>query len=126
MAKIGFEFPRDESQQWDGFNEAGIEHFSGSPFRSLGREATQNTSDAQKVGVPAHISIKRITAQTTSVPNVTELRNAIKSCQAEAVAEGDKAKRFFDTALEIISKPKLSILQIADCRYQYQRCHWTL
>src|SRR3546814_10060263 len=62
MTKVGFEFPRDESQQWDGFNEPGIEHFSGSPFRSLGREGTQNTVDAAK-GLPARIDIRRIRSE---------------------------------------------------------------
>lgn len=114
MAKIGFEFPRDDSQQWDGFNDTGMEHFSGSPFRSLGREGTQNTSDAAKKGVPARISIRRILVPTSSIPNVTELRDAIKCCQAGAKAEGDKAKLFFDSAHELISKPKISILQFAD------------
>ncbi len=114
MAKIGFEFPVDESQQWDGFNAAGIEHFSGSPFRSLGREATQNTSDAAKNGVPARISIKRVSVPTVSIPNISELRGAIKSCRDGAAGESEKAKIFFDNAVDIISKSKISVLQIAD------------
>ena len=69
MAKIGFEFPRDESQQWDGFNEPGIEHFAGSPFRSLGREATQNTLDAGKLS-PARIDIRRIDVRMSAILEV--------------------------------------------------------
>jgi hypothetical protein len=30
--KIGWNHPVDASDQWDGFNEPGIEHFSGSPI----------------------------------------------------------------------------------------------
>jgi hypothetical protein len=115
MTRIGFEFPRDESQQWDGFNEAGIEHFSGSPFRSLGREGTQNTSDAaKKSGVPARIHIRRISVPTSSIPGIGDLRGAIKRCQVSAQTEGEKAAQFFENAFAIITKPKVSILQFAD------------
>jgi hypothetical protein len=114
MAKIGFEFPLDESQQWDGFNDSGIEHFSGSPFRSLGREGTQNTTDAAKKGVPAIIRVRRINISTSEIPNVSELRSAMKACHAASVDEAEKAKQFFENAISILSKPKISILQFAD------------
>jgi len=114
MAKIGFEFPLDESQQWDGFNDSGIEHFSGSPFRSLGREGTQNTTDAAKKGVPAIIKVRRINIATSEIPNVSELRAAMKACENASSAEGEKAKQFFDNAVTILSKPKISVLQFSD------------
>jgi hypothetical protein len=44
--QIGFEFPVDPSDQWDGFNHAGMEFFTGSPYAALGREVTQNVLDA--------------------------------------------------------------------------------
>ena len=43
---IGWTHPIDESDQWDGFNEPGIEHFSGSPIRHLAREVVQNSLDS--------------------------------------------------------------------------------
>src|SRR3546814_10846364 len=86
MTKVGFEFPRDESQQWDGFNEPGIEHFSGSPFRSLGREGTQNTVDAAK-GLPARIDIRRIDVPTDSIPGADGLRKALELCAQERSEE---------------------------------------
>src|SRR3546814_8628030 len=98
MTKVGFEFPRDESQQWDGFNEPGIEHFSGSPFRSLGREGTQNTVDAAK-GLPARIDIRRIDVPTDSVPGADGLRKALELCAQEAPHEGEKAEKLFGEAL---------------------------
>lgn len=114
MEKIGFEFPRDASQQWDGFNEPGMEHFAGSPFRSLGREGTQNTCDAAKKGVPARIRIRRISVATSGIPGVSELKQAIKSCATGAVAEAERASRFFEGATDLLSKPKISVLQFAD------------
>lgn len=114
MAKIGFEFPLDDSQQWDGFNDSGIEHFSGSPFRSLGREATQNTTDAAKKGVPAIIRVRRINIPTDEIPDITELHSAMKACQSASAAEGEKASQFFENAVNLLSKPKISVLQFAD------------
>lgn len=113
MAKIGFLFPLDGSQQWDGFNEPGIEHFAGSPFRSLGREGTQNSLDAAKAA-PARIRVRRIDVPTASVPGIDGLRHAIQKCQAGAAEEGEKAKIFFDNATAILSKPKISVLQLSD------------
>lgn len=113
MTKVGFEFPRDESQQWDGFNEPGIEHFSGSPFRSLGREGTQNTVDAAK-GSPARINISRLDVATGSIPDLKGLRHVVELCAEEAPNEGEKAERFFGDALSILGKPKVSVLQFAD------------
>jgi hypothetical protein len=114
MAKIGFEFPIDMSQQWDGFNEPGMEHFTGSPFRSLGREVTQNTCDAAKKGGTARIAIKRINVATSSIPGIDDLRKAITYCAAGSEAEGDKARRFFEGAVELVNKPKISVLQFSD------------
>jgi uncharacterized membrane protein YgcG len=114
MEKLGFEFPVDVSQQWDGFNEPGMQHFTGSPFRSLGREGTQNTCDAAKKGAPARITIRRINVATSSIPGIDDLRKAIKHCAAGSEAEGDKAKRFFDSASALVAKPKISVLQFSD------------
>ena len=50
--QIGFEFPIDPSGEWDGFNDAGMEHFTGSPFAGLGREVSQNVLDAIDQGRP--------------------------------------------------------------------------
>jgi hypothetical protein len=44
--RIGFEFSRDASDGWDGFNDAGMEHFAGSPYLAVGREVPQNVLDA--------------------------------------------------------------------------------
>lgn len=113
VAKVGFEFPRDNSQQWDGFNEPGMEHFAGSPFRSLGREGTQNALDAA-ISSPVAISVRLVEVPTISVPSVDELRSALELCVAESHAEGEKAKQFFETALDLLGKSKISVLQFSD------------
>lgn len=113
MSDIGFEFPLDTSQQWDGFNDSGIETFSGAPFRSLGREGSQNTLDATKQP-PARIMIRRIDVATTSIPGVDELKDAIELCKLAAGEEGPKAKQFFRNASALLSAPNISILQFSD------------
>ena len=35
IQSVGFKFPYDQSDQWDGFNDSGIEHFSGNPYVHL-------------------------------------------------------------------------------------------
>src|SRR4051812_25264785 len=111
--KIGFEFPLDPSGQWDGFNDPGIEHFTGSPFAGLGREVPQNVLDAM-YAEPARIEIKLIQIDTESIPHVDELRAAIEACFDAAPDESEKASIFFARAVELINRPKISVLQIAD------------
>lgn len=43
-------FPVDNADQWDGFNESGINTFSGSPITHLAREVIQNSIDAGTEG----------------------------------------------------------------------------
>lgn len=44
MKDVGFVFPKDVSDQWDGFNDPGIEHFAGNRLQHLGREVTQRAA----------------------------------------------------------------------------------
>lgn len=48
---IGWLHPRDFADQWDGFNEPGVEHFSGQPIQHLAREIVQNSLDAADDGL---------------------------------------------------------------------------
>ncbi len=32
MSNIGWHHPVDDADQWDGFNDSGIEHFRGNPM----------------------------------------------------------------------------------------------
>lgn len=110
---IGFEFPPDMSGEWDGFNDSGIEHFSGNPFEHLGREVPQNTIDAQAMS-PARIRISLLSVQTKSVPGIDELKQAMERCLVASKGESEKAQTFFSNALKLLSGPRLPVLQIAD------------
>ena len=112
---VGFEFPCDSSGQWDGFNEPGIEHFSGNPFEHLGREVPQNTIDATaSQGGAARINIKLLKIASAEIPSVAELKAALQSCFNGAEAEGEKARAFFEAALKVVEERKIGILQISD------------
>jgi len=94
---IGFKFPFDQSDQWDGFNDSGIEHFSGNPYVHLGREVAQNTLDAKREDAkgPARIMIQLVDVPTNSIPDVKALRSAMKACLLAAKNESEKAQIFF-------------------------------
>ena len=109
---IGFEFPPDASGQWDGFNEPGIEHYSGNPLKHLGREVTQNIIDAPATSpVRVHVSLRNV--QTESIPGVAELKQALERCSAISSNESEKAQAFFANALILLARKRLSVL--SDC-----------
>ena len=112
---IGWHHPKDESNQWDGFNEPGIEHFRGSPVKHLAREVIQNALDAshdKEKAVSVKIRLNKIS--TESIPNIDELRSNVEYCLLGAEKEGPKAQVFFKTAFEELAKKEISILEISD------------
>ena len=114
MSKVGFIFPIETSQQWEGFNDSGIETFSGSPFRSFGREATQNSMDAAiAANKPVKCTVQARSVSVKEIPGVTDLRATIALCQPGAESN-EKASDFFKLAAELLSKKKISILQFRD------------
>lgn len=114
MKGVGFEFPVDASGQWDGFNDSGIEHFTGNRLRHLGREVPQNTMDARTAS-PARISIALVRVPSNSLPDHAGLAGAIARCRdAAAKDQSDKALKFFDEASRLLAAKDLAILQISD------------
>jgi hypothetical protein len=113
---IGFRFPYDQSDQWDGFNDSGIEHFSGDPYVHLGREVVQNTLDARREGTsaPAHIMIQVIEIDVGSIPDLETLRSTLTACRVASENESEKAQIFFDNAIELLSRSKIAVLKISD------------
>ncbi|MDP3230382.1 MAG: hypothetical protein Q8N13_20755 [Acidovorax sp.] len=116
MTKIGWTHPIDESDQWDGFNDPGIEHFSGSPTRNLAREVNQNSLDAldDASGKPVLIKISKHSVLVSSIPNVEQLKKNIALCSSVADQEGPKATQFFEAATSELAKAKITVLEISD------------
>jgi uncharacterized membrane protein YgcG len=113
---IGWTHPIDESDQWDGFNEPGIEHFSGSPIRHLAREVVQNSLDShnETTTKPVRVTFKEHSIKTSEIPDVVALKSTMQRCLSSAEDESTKAKQFFETALKELDKPKIKVLEICD------------
>src|SRR4051812_21695121 len=110
---VGFVFPLDQSDQWAGFNDSGMEHFSGNPYVHLGREVVQNTIDARPKGnvAPARIFVQLINVPTSSIPDLGVLRTTLEACLAETQSgiESEKAEIFFENALELLTKSTITV-----------------
>ncbi|MBX3648304.1 MAG: hypothetical protein KF766_11620 [Rhodocyclaceae bacterium] len=116
MAKIiGWLHPGVESDEWDGFNDSGIEHFSGSPVRHLAREINQNSLDAASSATePVRVTMRLIQAETATIPDLNELKKTIALCRDAAKNESDKARLFFENASAELEKKKIAVLEICD------------
>jgi len=110
---IGWHHPVDESDQWDGFNEPGIEHFAGSPIRHLAREVNQNALDAGDADI-VDVRIRLHEVEVTSIPHLAELRANLNSCHEASLKESKKAEIFFEAAQAELKKKKISVLEISD------------
>ena len=112
---IGFKFPPDDSQQWEGFNSSGVEHFAGKPLIALGREILQNSLDAgldnQK---PVRVEIDTIEIPISEVPDVEALRMVIGHCANASYENNPKADAFFLKARELLQDTKIKVLRISD------------
>lgn len=112
---IGWLHPTDESNQWDGFNEPGIEHFRGSPVKHLAREVIQNALDAScDADKAVAVRIKLIKVSTELIPNIDEFRENVNHCLLGASKESPKADAFFKIAMEELQKKEISVLEISD------------
>ena len=113
--KIGWHHPIDGSDQWDGFNEPGIEHFRGSPILNLAREINQNSLDAaESEAAMVEVSFDCIEVSTSEIPQLVDLQKNLKCCQAVATDEGKKAEIFFNNAISLLEKPKTLVLSISE------------
>jgi hypothetical protein len=43
---IGWYHQTNESEEWDGFNDSGLHHFTSDPLKNMAREIIQNAFDA--------------------------------------------------------------------------------
>lgn len=110
---IGWLHPKDFADQWDGFNEPGVEHFSGHPIQHLAREIVQNSLDAAEDGL-VEVRFKNIQVKASEIPGVESLGENLQLCRVAAEGESKKAQAFFDEALSLLSQEKISVLQVSD------------
>lgn len=113
MESIGWHHPQDESDQWDGFNEPGIEHFAGSPIRHLAREVNQNSLDSCDQGT-VRVEVRQLQVPTHSIPGFAELKQTFQHCLTASQHESEKARRFFENGLNLLKGKNISVLEISD------------
>jgi hypothetical protein len=112
---VGWHHPVDPSNQWDGFNDSGIDQFAGAPFECCGKELTQNSNDShEKDTEPVRIEINHHLVETSSIPNLKELKKTLKMCLKASKKESTKANAFFTIAMEEIEKKKIALLEVSD------------
>lgn len=110
---VGWNHPIDQADQWDGFNESGMQHFAGNPIRHLAREVIQNAIDAG-ASDSVFVKIKLHDVLVSSIPHLEELKANINSCNSASNAEGRKAEIFFNQAKLELEKTKIQVLEISD------------
>lgn len=111
--EIGWHHPEDGSDQWDGFNDPGIEHFAGRPIWHLAREINQNALDAAD-GTVVDVSFRLVEVLTSEIPSVAELRANLEACKKASKTESPKALTFFENALDELKKKRIQVLEISD------------
>src|SRR5450631_1266335 len=111
---IGWNHPIDESDQWDGFNEPGIEHFRSNPLLHLAREIIQNAIDARDGDNKVIVHFKLREVESTSIPHYDELRSNLGHCLVASKSESEKASHFFKNAVGKLSKNKIKVLEASD------------
>ena len=104
-------FLPNEAWEKEGLGDAGIETFRDTPYASCAREAGQNSRDAAK-GLPVRITFDIRRLRHEEFPSHSELREAIAACRTEA--SQDRETAFFNNAVEVINKPCIPVLEIAD------------
>lgn len=112
---IGWSHTVSDADEWDGFNDSGIEHFSGNKIMHLAREICQNALDAA-LSEDSEVKIKFCldVIDVEQIPDIDEFRNTIKRCLAVSDEESPKALQFFQQAEAILSSGQLKILRICD------------
>ncbi len=110
---VGWYHPVDESDQWDGFNDPGIEHFRGNPILHLAREVIQNALDAGESDV-VDVKMHLHKVATGSLPDLEEFKKNLQNCYEAAKLESVKAEVFFKEALAKLDRSEISVLEISD------------
>ena len=113
-------FPESSAGEFDGFNDAGIEFFAGSPYSYIAREVIQNSLDAAKsLGEPASVPVKvafdLVEINKSDFPDIKGLRKAIAGALKQAGHLNEEASiAFLKQSQKILSHSSIPCLRIAD------------
>ena len=110
--KIGWSFPPTNGGVGQGFNDAGIAHFAGTPMHSLARETIQNSLDARVSDNAVHVSFELIDLRPEEIGD-DELTSAIDACKKKA-NEDSTEMNALEKASDSIGTDKIACLRISD------------
>jgi hypothetical protein len=107
-------FPELRGGTVQGLNDAGVENFQGAIDVYVSRECGQNTGDAPRQGIETvRLEFDRLELPTTDIPCFYDLRATLIACLSRW-KDKPKEKEFFEQAVELASKDKISVLRISD------------
>jgi len=113
-----WEFPTNSGGRWEGFNNSGIEYFTGNPYSSLAREIIQNSLDARRKdnNKPVKVFFDLVQVDRSDFPGIGSLKtNFQKKLKQAQDLKDSKAERFFSSAInKVFSNNKFSVLRISD------------
>ncbi len=112
---IGWNYPLNNHGQEDGLNDPGIETFKGSPYESLAKEISQNSSDAPNTnsGRPVEVHFDLHHLPSAVFPDRDDFHNILISCR-DYWKSNKKTVQFFDSAIKTITQPKIAVLKVSD------------
>lgn len=106
-------FPPSSGGSYDGFNDAGIETFTGARFDGLAREIIQNSLDAAlNTTTKVTVEFDFLNISSKDFPGRVSLLKAMKKCEREG--KDEKGTEFFGNAVKELQKTKIPCLKISD------------
>lgn len=119
MIKMRLMMPTTQLDADSGINDGNIETYKNFPMESLTKEEEQNSTDSaiDNVNKPVVIEYSEFVIDTKSLPDYDTLKQTFVDNRFywdNQLKNDKKAIRFFDTALEILSKDKIRCLRISD------------
>ncbi len=112
---VDWVFPSSNGGTYDGFNDAGIETYTGARYDGLAREIIQNSLDAVVDDDESKVTVEfdLVKISRKDFPGADKLLETMKRCQEES--KDDKARVFFENAIKELRKQEISCLKVSDC-----------
>lgn len=110
-------FPVNNDSQETGLNDGGMEHFLGTPIKSLAREICQNSLDAVlNVEKPVIVEFKSFKIPFPAIPGNDELKDALVRLRQywKNQIHSKKEAQFIDNAIKATQEDDILCLRISD------------
>lgn len=119
MINMILTMPTTELDGDSGINDGNIETYNNFPMESLTKEEEQNSTDAaiNNQKNPVIVEYAEFEIETTNLPDYDNLKKTFIDNRAywdKQLKNDRKAIRFFDSALDVLSKDKIRCLRISD------------